>query len=33
MLDTDDKSESRLLKIIYLVQVLFFALGIWNYTH
>jgi len=33
MPETDDKSESRLLKIIYLTQVIAFAIGIWNYTH
>ena len=30
MPDTDDKSENRVLRIIYLTQVIFFAIGIWN---
>ena len=33
MPETDDKSETRLLKIIYLTQVILFAVGIWNYAH
>ena len=33
MPDTDDKSENRVLRIIYLTQVIFFAIGIWDYTH
>jgi hypothetical protein len=33
MPEINDKSESRLLKIIYLTQVIAFAIGVWNYTH